>query len=291
MPAITTRTLGEKIYDLAGLDPLTNPTSIEEELYAYWRAGARDFVSRAMVNNPQILNGMISQAEADNSATHINVTTESINTVMSVMRNDYPCVQISYADSKLYNDATSGSIYEASTFNPVFFIDPSTANESRVKVLPVTHTTIKVNYISFTAIDAVVLITNAEVNPPRTGATSVSNLPTAVELGISTYVAIRLLDHEINAFMSSGDFSDAMDSAKNFMTNLSDSSVDIDVKARLAEDEIETATVSIGAAKGELERAMGSLKDVEQWQMRKNQLVREYHSFFGGRSPEKEDKD
>ena len=289
MASVTTRTLGEKIYDLAGVPQLTDPTSMEEELYGYWRAGARDFVSRAMVNNPEMLNGMISQASGDNNATHVNVTTESINTVMSVLRNDYPCSQISFADSKLYNDSASGSIYEASIYNPVFFIDPATANESRVKVLPTGHTTIKVNYISFTAIDAVEIWTNDNVTPPRVGATGVANLPIFVETALCTYVAIRVINLTIASFIASGDYANAIDKAKSFIQNLQNGGIDIDLEHLLADEDVEIATVALAGAKAELDRAMGSLKEVEQLQIRKNELQRNYFSYFGQSEDKKED--
>ena len=289
MAAVTTRTLGEKIYDLAGVPQLTDPTAMEEELYGYWRAGARDFVSRAMVNNPEMLNGMISQASGDNSATHVNVTTESINTVMSVLRNDYPCSQISFADSKLYNDSASGSIYEASIYNPVFFIDPATANESRVKVLPTGHTSIKVNYISFTAIDAVEIWTNDNVTPPRVGATGVANLPIFVETALCTYVAIRVINLTIASFIASGDYANAIDKAKSFIQNLQNGGIDIDLEHLLADEDVEIATVALAGAKAELDRAMGSLKELEQLQIRKNELQRNYFSYFGQSEDKKED--
>tara|TARA_R100000808_G_C2155419_1_gene167844 strand:- start:15334 stop:16179 length:846 start_codon:yes stop_codon:yes gene_type:complete len=281
MAAITTRTLIEKAYDIATIAVPTDPSAdLKEEIFGYWRAGARDVVSRAKQARPDLILGMVSQSSVAANTDYVSVDVDSVDTILSVRRNNYPCMQVSFNESQLYDDASSGSILESSIYHPVFFVDTSTADSSRVRVMPTNHTSIEVDLVEFSAIDAVDIYV----------ATSANNLPTLSETLFLTYLAIRLIDNEIGNHITAGDYNGAIDSAKNFINSLTHNSIDIDVQARLEDDDIETASVAIQAAKNELDRAMGSLKEVEQLQARKNQLMQEYYGALGssGGSQDKE---
>ena len=63
MAAVTSRTLIEKAYDLATIAVPAGPSNdLKEEIYGYWRAGARDVVAKAKQGRPDLLIGMVSQS-------------------------------------------------------------------------------------------------------------------------------------------------------------------------------------------------------------------------------------
>ena len=291
MAAITTRNLLEKAYDIANISIPSTPldAALEEQLYAHWRAGARDFVDKASKVRPDLLTGIVTRTSADSSVTTgVNIGIDSVNTITSVMRNSYPCSQISQSETKFYDGTTSGSIYEATIINPVFYIDTGTANQSLVKVLPLLHSSIDVDHVNYTNIDAAIIGDQTVANQSVAGVTSVNNLPTLAETTMCTYLAIKILGIEISNFLTAGDYNNAIDKSEKLIDDLTKNSVAIDVESRISDDETELASVALATAKQELDRAMGSLKELENLEMRKNRLMQEYFAVFG--ASEKEDE-
>ena len=300
------RFLSQKIFDIAGL---THSSGDSDKVHAYWRAGARDTVTRSLRSDPTIVSGMFNQ---ETGTTSLAIALDEVHTIMSVLRDNYPCSKISFAESNLYDDSTSGSIHESSIYNPVWYVDTALSNTPTIKVLPTSSTSIKAELINYDGIDDVDLFDETE-----SGGLSIT-----METLLVLYVAIRILNDEMSTQASNITFSaltgtpgfTAFDDALTHAQDLIDNSGGIsgltsDAVDFIEEGDTEQVAVVIAAAKQELERAAVSvgkfepaiaeakaymeseLKELEQLAIRKSQLMQEYYGYFGQQQKSKERAD
>ena len=168
---------------------LTGVTYDASRTLGFWKEAARDTISLIISYRPLLLERMVRRVTVPGAG--VNIGAES-SAVFNVMRVGYPAKRISEAQVKFYNIAgtgsTTGTIFEASEINPVFYIDNSQSalNIRTLKIIPApTGTDSSVDYIDYNLIDSVDLATegNGTVFTSVTTATPVAGNQYSFDVG------------------------------------------------------------------------------------------------------------
>tara|TARA_X000001382_G_scaffold74971_3_gene52476 strand:- start:303 stop:1379 length:1077 start_codon:yes stop_codon:yes gene_type:complete len=329
-----------KIFNLAGIPVASGTTYLENQWKNYFKEGARDVVYRSAKTDVELIRSLVTtfstQVQADKS--FYVILDDAVQTILEVLRDGHLCKEIS---EDLYNSyhlgggfcslsqhltqtacenaganwtQADGSIYQASSYHPIYTIDNSTAGQSKIKVLPKAPSDkVLIKKIDYTNIDAVTLRNDTSVDGVSFQLENLIVLFTAIRILNDTIVSqtdaivtlAGTIETALNTYLGDGTMRDALDTAKGLIDskakdhsatneivttdatewiNDEDSEM-IQAVMMVAQQEVSRAGVELTSQLESVKLATQKLSVLREklsiYNVRKQELQQEYYGRFG----------
>jgi hypothetical protein len=312
MSTLNGTTFLAKIFNLVGTSVPSGTTYTSNQWKNYFEEGARDVVYRSVKTDVELIKSLITEFSV--SGNDYTIADDSVQTVLSVMRDDYKCTEVPKDRYKWYSDqANNGGIYEASALHPIYTIDNRTAGNSVIKTLPASATTVSVQKIDYTSIDGADLNTSESINGVSPQLANLIILFTAIRILNDNIVSqtdaivtlAGTIETALNTYLGDGTMRDALDNAKALIDSKAkdhssanavvttdafewiddEDSEMIQAVMMVAQQEVSRAGVELSSQLESVKLATQKLSVLREkltiYNVRKQELQQEYYGYFG----------